>query len=197
MRGAEAASGFSDLAAQADPLTAGTAGCPNGAFLSDGAEPSRNLAFDTTMRPNNYGLIKAAVQTYADNHGFVVRDKPKQYMTHNRFGSLYPGVEFENTPSRGSWVCSPFSAGRTPGKPCPFAICYSLHKNESRYRISPKSCFSHSHDCGSHLQEMEGVKYLNYEGDLTESEAYLIEIMSLAKSSVKMISIALERSNHK
>ena len=76
-------------------------------------------------------------------------------------------------------------------------ICYLICKGDTNYIITPLSCFSHSHECKSHLEAnvMEGKVYISFEADLTKSELNYIEILCVARNTVTQISTALEKTS--
>ena len=154
-----------------------------------GMEPPSSNVFNTSHRPTHYSILRDNVKQYSQQIGFIVRDNPKAYLTKDWFKLLYPDKapkdQNKKIPTRGRWLCSPLSYyGQRKGDSCPFQISYLLPKESSTYTITLHSCFSHSHGVGSHLKEMEGRKFVNFEGDLTQEENFLIENLSYAKLSI-------------
>ena len=165
---------------------------------SDSAAPTNTNKSSGSFPPklkirfHHYQALKKAVTDYAARQGFSAVDQYKDTISKEEYERLYPGTKFASVPSRGFFYCSRLSANRKKGVDCPLCICYLLKKGENHYSILDRSCFRHSHSCGSRLKNIEGKDYVNFEKDLTKEEQLVIFHLSCAKVTVTQMATALE-----
>ena len=160
-------------------------------------EPSGCTDFDTTLTFSNYSSMKKFLCQWALDHSIVLTDYPKAYIKEERWNNLYPGVPFvPRTPSRGAFVCSPYTHGREKKSKCPMSIGYLLGVADGACYGFRTVVLTHSHPTGhSHMMVVEGTTYVNLERDLTPQEDMAIMHCSIARMSIPQISTLLCQLN--
>ena len=156
-------------------------------------EPSGCTDFDTTLTFSNYSSMKKFLCQWALDRSIVLTDKPKAYIKEERWNNLYPGVPFvPRTPSRGAFVCSPFTHGREKKSKCPMSIGYLLGAADGACYEFRTVVLTHSHPTGqSHMMVVEGTTYVNLERDLTPQEDMAIMHCSIARMSISNINSSM------
>ena len=113
------------------------------------------------------------------------------------FKISYQGAEYvDGKPTRGAIVCSPKSAGRRASRCAnfPFRLKFRLRAESGKFEFMPPFTLTHSHSIGNETSmEIDGMKVIQFEQDLTDAEICAIESFSVCGFSVPLLETQLER----
>ena len=129
----------------------------------------------------HFGVLQDLVANYATAHNFVLAKNSKQSFSEQQMKTYFPDTCIEKKiPYRGFFFCSPKSRKRSCEK-CPFHLPFLFDTKTRSYRIQPQYVLHHNHEMESHVEMFGGMEIINYEGDLTPKESFLLENLSLSQ----------------